>query len=99
VAVMYLGRIVELADCDELFENALHPYTRALLDAVPVPDPSVEADRRFRPVKGEVPSPIHPPSGCMFHPRCPIAIESCSRIRRDVGEVRPVPGVACSGAR
>src|SRR5215510_9536234 len=58
VAVMYLGRIVELADCDELFDNALHPYTRALLDAVPVPDPSVEAGRRFRPVKGEVPSPI-----------------------------------------
>jgi oligopeptide transport system ATP-binding protein len=99
VAVMYLGRIVELADCDELFDNALHPYTRALLDAVPVPDPSVEADRRFRPVKGEVPSPIHPPSGCVFHPRCPIAVESCSRIRPELREVRPGHWVACSEVR
>src|SRR5262249_14206042 len=80
VAVMYLGRIVELADCDELFDNALHPYTRALLDAVPVPDPTVEAGRKFRPVKGEVPSPINPPPGCVFHPRCPMAVESCSRV-------------------
>ncbi len=63
VAVMYLGRIVELAACDELFDNPLHPYTQALLAAVPVPDPSVEATRQFQPVKGEVPSPINPPSG------------------------------------
>ena len=99
VAVMYLGRIVELADCDELFDNALHPYTRALLDAVPVPDPSVEADRKFKPVKGEVPSPINPPSGCVFHPRCPIAVESCSRIRPELREVRPGHWVACSEVR
>ena len=99
VAVMYLGRIVELADCDELFDNALHPYTRALLDAVPVPDPSVEADRRFRLVKGEVPSPINPPSGCVFHPRCPIAVESCSRVRPELREVRPGHWVACSEVR
>ena len=77
VAVMYLGRIVELADCDELFDNALHPYTRALLDAVPVPDPTVEVTRSFRPVKGEVPSPMKPPSGCVFHPRCPKAQPIC----------------------
>jgi oligopeptide transport system ATP-binding protein len=96
VAVMYLGRIVELADCDELFDNALHPYTRALLDAVPVPDPKVEAGRRFRPVKGEVPSPINPPPGCVFHPRCSIAVESCSRIRPELREVRPGHWVACS---
>jgi oligopeptide transport system ATP-binding protein len=96
VAVMYLGRIVELTDCDELFDNALHPYTRALLDAVPVPDPSVEAGRRFRPVKGEVPSPINPPSGCAFHPRCPIAVSSCSRIRPELREARPGHWVACS---
>ena len=99
VAVMYLGRIVELADCDELFDNALHPYTRALLDAVPVPDPSVEAGRGFRPVKGEVPSPINPPSGCVFHPRCPIAVASCSRIRPDLREVRAGHWVACGEVR
>ena len=99
VAVMYLGRIVELADCDGLFDNALHPYTRALLEAVPVPDPSVEAGRKFRPVKGEVPSPINPPPGCVFHPRCPIAVESCSRVRPDLREVRPGHWVACSEVR
>jgi oligopeptide transport system ATP-binding protein len=99
VAVMYLGRIVELADCDELFDNALHPYTRALLDAVPVPDPTVEAARSFRPVKGEVPSPMNPPSGCVFHPRCPIAVETCSRARPELREVRPGHWVACSEVR
>jgi oligopeptide transport system ATP-binding protein len=99
VAVMYLGRIVELADCDELFDNALHPYTQALLEAVPVPDPSVEAGRKFRPVKGEVPSPINPPAGCVFHPRCPIAVESCSRVRPELREVRPGHWVACSEVR
>src|ERR1700736_2951729 len=93
VAVMSLGRIVELADCDELFDNALHPYTRALLDAVPVPDPTVEAARSFRPVKGEVPSPMNPPSGCVFHPRCPIAVETCSRARPELRELRPGDGV------
>jgi oligopeptide transport system ATP-binding protein len=99
VAVMYLGRIVELADCDELFDNALHPYTRALIDAVPVPDPSVEAGRVFRPAKGEVPSSINPPSGCAFHPRCSIAVEGCSRIRPELREVRPGHWVACSEVR
>jgi oligopeptide transport system ATP-binding protein len=96
VAVMYLGRIVELADCDELFDNPLHPYTRALLDAVPVPDPTVEAGRSFRPVKGEVPSPINPPPGCVFHPRCPIAVDTCSRMRPELRELRPGHWVACS---
>ena len=96
VAVMYLGRIVELADCDELFDNPLPPYTRALLEAVPVPDPTVEAARSFRPVKGEVPSPMNPPSGCVFHPRCPIAVETCSRLRPELRELRPGHWVACS---
>ncbi len=96
VAVMYLGRIVELADCDELFDNPLHPYTRALLEAVPVPDPTVEAARSFRPVKGEVPSPMNPPSGCVFHPRCPIAVETCSQVRPELRELRPGHWVACS---
>jgi oligopeptide transport system ATP-binding protein len=96
VAVMYLGRIVELAECDELFDNPLHPYTQALLSAVPVPDPSVEATRAFQPVKGEVPSPINPPSGCIFHPRCPIAVESCRQARPELRELRPGHWVACS---
>ena len=69
VAVMYLGHIVELAECDELYDNPIHPYTRALLAAVPIPDPAVEAKRAHEVVKGEVPSPINPPSGCVFHPR------------------------------
>jgi oligopeptide transport system ATP-binding protein len=99
VAVMYLGRVVELAACDELFDNPLHPYTQALLAAVPVPDPGVEATRHFRPVQGEVPSPINPPSGCVFHPRCPVAVESCKQVRPDLREVRPAHWVACSEVR
>jgi oligopeptide transport system ATP-binding protein len=95
VAVMYLGRIVELAECDELFENPLHPYTQALLAAVPVPDPAVEAARAFQPVQGEVPSPISPPSGCVFHPRCPLAVAACRSTRPDLRELRPGHWVAC----
>ena len=93
---MYLGHIVELAACDELFDNPLHPYTQALLAAVPVPDPTVEASRAFQPVKGEVPSPINPPSGCVFHPRCPIAVEGCKRTSPALREVLPDHWVACS---
>jgi oligopeptide transport system ATP-binding protein len=96
VAVMYLGRVVELADCDELFDNPLHPYTQALLAAVPVPDPTVEASRTFRPLTGEVPSPINPPSGCVFHPRCPLAVAQCKQIRPELRELRPGHWVACS---
>ena len=96
VAVMYLGRIVEMADSDELFDNPLHPYTQALLSAVPVPDPRIEATRAFRPPRGEVPSPINPPSGCVFHPRCPMAVEGCRRDRPVLRELRPGHWVACS---
>jgi len=96
VAVMYLGRVVELAACDELFDHPLHPYTRALLAAVPVPDPTVEAGRTFQPVQGEVPSPINPPPGCVFHPRCPLAVASCQRVRPELRELRPNHWVACS---
>jgi oligopeptide transport system ATP-binding protein len=96
VAVMYLGRVVELASCDEVFDNPLHPYTRALLAAVPVPDPSVEAERRFQPLTGEVPSPINPPPGCVFHPRCPLAVADCRENRPEQRELRPDHLVACS---
>ena len=96
VAVMYLGHVVELAACDEVFDNPLHPYTRALLAAVPVPDPTVEADRTFQPLMGEVPSPINPPAGCVFHPRCPIAVESCRQVIPELRELRPGHWVACS---
>ena len=95
VAVMYLGKIVELAASDELFDNPLHPYTRALLDAVPVPDPTIEAGREHRLVKGEVPSPINPPRGCVFHPRCPIAIDNCAGPVPELRELRPDHWVAC----
>ncbi len=77
VAVMYLGRIVELATADELFANPMHPYTRALLEAAPVPDPVVEKARPRAIIRGELPSPLRPPSGCVFHPRCAIAQPSC----------------------
>jgi oligopeptide transport system ATP-binding protein len=96
VAVMYLGRVVELAECDELFDHPLHPYTRALLAAVPVPDPAVEATRAFQPVQGEVPSPINPPPGCVFHPRCPLAVAECRVTRPELRELRPGHWVACS---
>jgi oligopeptide transport system ATP-binding protein len=96
VAVMYLGRVVELAQCDELFDNPLHPYTTALLAAVPVPDPAVEAGRAFQPVVGEVPSPINPPPGCVFHPRCPLAVAECKTTRPELRELRPSHWVACS---
>ena len=93
---MYLGRIVEMAECDELFDNPLHPYTQALLAAVPIPDPRIEATRDFHPTKGEVPSPINPPSGCVFHPRCPMAVDGCTAARPVLRELRPGHWVACS---
>ena len=96
VAVMYLGRIVELADSDELFDNPMHPYTQALLSAVPVPDPTVEAGRMHKVVKGEVPSPIDPPSGCVFHPRCELAVDSCSVKLPELRELKPGHWVACT---
>src|SRR6516162_4514774 len=83
----------------ELSGNPQHPYTQALLAAVPVPDPSVEAHRTFRPVQGEVPSPINPPPGCVFHPRCPIAVERCRQARPELREVRPGHFAACSEVR
>jgi len=95
VAVMYLGRMVEIAESDELFVNPLHPYTQALLEAVPIPDPHVERQRAHRVMQGEVPSPINPPSGCVFHPRCPLAVESCRREVPPLRELKPGHWVAC----
>ena len=79
IAVMYLGRIMEVMDRKTLYENPLHPYTKALLSAVPVADPFLEETRERIILKGEVPSPLNPPSGCNFHPRCPMAIDECSQ--------------------
>ncbi len=98
VCVMYLGKLMELADRQELYENPLHPYTKALLSAVPIPDPAVEATRERVILTGDVPSPMHPPSGCVFHTRCPIAIDECSRVLpewRNVGTQDKEHWVAC----
>lgn len=95
VAVMYLGKIVEVTGRQELYENPLHPYTRALLSAVPVPDPLVEASRAPILLQGEVPSPLNPPAGCVFHPRCYMAKKECSHEIPEIKEVSPGHYVSC----
>ncbi len=95
VAVMYLGKIMELADCDELYQKPLHPYTQALLSAVPQPDPSIEEKRSVIMLHGEVPSPINPPKGCVFHPRCPKVLKECSRVVPQLKRIDSGHQVAC----
>jgi peptide/nickel transport system ATP-binding protein len=95
VAVMYLGRIVEYAPADELFANPKHPYTQALLAAAPIPDPVIERTRPRRIITGELPSPLNPPSGCVFHPRCPLMTEECKKAVPTSRELGPSHTVAC----
>jgi len=85
VAVMYLGKVVEVTARDELFRNPLHPYTVALMSAIPIPNPRLRRERQI--LKGDVPSPLNPPKGCRFHPRCPIAVAQCSQ---EIPELRSV---------
>ena len=95
VIVMYLGKVMEIADRDALYSDPLHPYTKALLDAVPIPDPVLEAAREYQVLSGEVPSPLNPPRGCVFHTRCPRASEECNQAVPELREVKPGHFAAC----
>ncbi len=95
VGVMYLGKMMELSERDEIYKSPLHPYTQALLSAVPIPDPAVEEKRKVIVLKGEVPSPINPPSGCVFHPRCPKAFDDCSKLIPQLKDAGSGHEVAC----
>ena len=96
IVVMYLGKMMEMTKTDALFDTPLHPYTQALLASIPVPDPEVEAKRDYSGVQGEIPSPINPPGGCVFHPRCPIAVKSCYSQVPAFREIKPGHWAACT---
>lgn len=93
VGVMYLGRLVEITDSEKLYENPLHPYSRALLSAVPIPDPTVKKDRPL--LTGDIPSPANPPQGCAFHTRCEECMEVCKIVRPELKEIEPGHFAAC----
>jgi len=93
VAVMYLGKIVEFAKTEELYEKPLHPYAQALFASIPIPDPTKRKERA--PLLGEVPSPVNPPSGCRFHPRCPIVMDVCPKVEPPLVDVGGEHYVAC----
>ena len=95
IGVMYLGNLVELAPSNELYINPLHPYTKTLLSAVPIPDPKISRSRKRILTEGEIPSPINPPSGCRFHTRCPYAVEQCSSVNPEFKEYSPGHFAAC----
>ena len=98
IAVMYLGRIVEISEGDELYRNPRHPYTQALISGIPIPDPAIEATRERVVLKGEIPSPLNPPTGCVFHPRCPIADERCPQVVPELRSLSDDHFAACINA-
>jgi oligopeptide transport system ATP-binding protein len=95
IMVMYLGNVMEIGESKSLCDNPLHPYTKALLSAVPLPDPHLERNKKIQILEGDLPSPINPPSGCVFRTRCPIATQDCSISKPEVKETSEIRKVAC----